>query len=243
MSVHILLLGDCTMATTYMANRHRNERQLAAKLHELYPHDDIAVSNEAMDGETVAQFLRRYARAMQRHAPPDYALIRYGVNDRKAYGVDGFRDRLYELCDRLHTDYPDLRIILETGMFVDYPAHYEFDRNVVLQPIYEVVREAGQQRGYPVVDVYDRMRRETDQGNWDLRVRGYGVVDDEIPVLGAGQDHLHQGDVRWWTNIHPNPNGIAVIADEEAIVIKRHWPDTLRRDVVADQTTGAGNEM
>lgn len=228
MSVHILMIGDCTLATSYLPPRHKNERLLHEKLRSLYPADDIAVTNEGLDGETVAQFLRRYERTLARNAPPDYVIMRYGVNDRKAYGVDGFRDRLHELCDRLHTDLPRARLLLETGMFVDYPAHYEFDRNRVLQPIYEVVRALGQARGWPVVDLYARMERETQQGNWDLRVRGYGVVDEEIPVLGAGQDHLHAGDVRWWTNIHPNPNGMAVIADEEARVLKQHWPETLR---------------
>jgi acyl-CoA thioesterase-1 len=113
-------------------------------------------------------------------------------------------------------------------MYVDYPAHYEFDRNPILQPIYDVIRDVGQSYRVPVVDIFERMKQETEHGNWDLRVRGYGVVDDEIPVLGAGQDHLHIGDVRWWTNIHPNPRGIAVIANEELHVLQHHWPTTLR---------------
>ena len=98
----------------------------------------------------------------------------------------------------------------------------------ILQPIYNVIRALGREYGYPVVDLYERMRRETEAGNWDLRVRGYGVVDEEIPVLGAGQDHLHVGDVRWWTNIHPNPHGMAVMVDQEARVLHEHWPTTLR---------------
>lgn len=227
MTVNILMIGDCTLATSYMPSRHKNERILHEKLRALYPNEAISVANEGLDGETVAQFLKRYDRTMARNQPPNYIIIRYGVNDRRAYGVDGFRERLHELCDRLHSDRPHARILLETGMYVDFPAHYEFDRNSVLQPIYDVVREIGQQRGWPVIDLYERMRRETEQGNWDLRVRGYGVVDEDIPVLGAGQDHLHAGDVRWWTNIHPNPNGMTVIADEEARVIHEHWPHSL----------------
>lgn len=234
MSVHVLMIGDCTLATSYMPLPYKNECVLEAKLRALYPGDACVVTNEGLDGETVAQFLKRYERTLKRNARPDYVLIRYGVNDRKAYGVDGFRARMNELVDRLQSDLPGVRILLETGMYVDYPAHYEFDRNPILQPIYNVVRELGRQRGLPLVDVYERMRRETEQGNWDLRVRGYGVVDEEIPVLGPGQDHLHVGDVRWWTNIHPNPRGIAVIADEEARVMQQHWPATLQ--VAAAQT-------
>jgi lysophospholipase L1-like esterase len=228
MTVNLLMIGDCTLATSYLPPRLKNERVLQALLAEHYPDDECVVINEGLDGETIAQFLKRYDRTFARNPQPDYVVVRYGVNDRRAYGVDGFRERLIELCERLRSDFPHARLLLETGMYVDYPAHYEWDRNPILQPIYNVVREYGQQQGYPVIDIYDRMERETRSGNWDLRVRGYGVVDDEIPVLGAGQDHLHEGDVRWWTNIHPNPIGIRVIADEEVQVLKRHWPETLR---------------
>ncbi|HEX6288745.1 MAG TPA: SGNH/GDSL hydrolase family protein [Herpetosiphonaceae bacterium] len=228
MTVHILMIGDCTLATTYLPPRHKNEQALHAKLREHYPDDECAVTNEGMDGESIGKLLKRYERMMRRISAPDYVLIRYGVNDRKEYGVDGFRENLIRLCERLRADLPSARILLETGVYVDYPAHYEFDRNSVLQPIYTVIRELGQRYAMPVVDIYERMQRETEQGNWDLRVRGYGVVDEDIPVLGPGQDHLHVGDVRWWTNIHPNPVGVAVIADEEVRVLKQHWPDTLR---------------
>jgi lysophospholipase L1-like esterase len=227
MSVHILMIGDCTLATSYLPARLKNERVLEARLRELYPGEAIAVTNEGLDGESIAQFLKRYERTFARNPPPDYLLVRYGVNDRKAYGVDGFRERLTELCERLRRDFPRARILLETGIYVDYPDHYEFDRNAVLQPIYDVIREQGRRCGFPVIDIYERMRRETAQGNWDLRVRGYGVVDDEIPIYTASLDHLHAGDVRWWTNIHPNPEGVRVIADEEARVLHQHWPETL----------------
>ena len=229
MTVHLLMIGDCTLATTYLPHRYKNETVLQSLLAAAYPADDCVVTNEGLEGESVAQFLRRYDRTFRRNERPDYVLVRYGVNDRKLYGVDGFREQLNTLCRRLRSDFPEARLVLETGMYVDYPAHYEFDRNPLLQPIYDVVRELGQRYGAPVVDIYQRMRRETERGNWDLRVRGYGVVDDEIPVLGAGQDHLHSGDVRWWTNIHPNPAGVAVIADEELQVLRRHWPHTLQR--------------
>ncbi len=228
MAVHLILIGDCTLATPYLPPYLKNERVLENLLHARYPDDGCSVSNEGLEGESVAQFLRRYDRTFNHNPPPDYIFVRYGINDRRAYGVDGFRHYLTELCRRLQADFPRVRLLLETGMYVDYPAHYEFDRNSLLQPIYNVVRELSQQIGAPVVDIFQRMRHETELGNWDLRVRGYGVVDEEIPVLGPGQDHLHVGDVRWWTNIHPNPAGVAVIADEEAAVLQHHWPETLR---------------
>lgn len=227
-AIRILMLGDCTLATTYLPAPLKNEVRLAQALNARYPHDTISIINEGLDGESVQDFLRRYSRTLRRAPTPDYVIIRYGVQDRRRYGIAGFQQHLHTLCERLLADAPDTRIVLETGLYVDYPRHYEFDRNRVLEPLYNVVREMGQQRQFPVVDIYERMRRETAAGNWDLRVRGYGVVDDEFPVLGAGQDHLHANDVRWFTNIHPNSNGVGVIVDEEVRMFTEHWPDTLR---------------
>jgi lysophospholipase L1-like esterase len=234
MPLQILMLGDCTLATSYLPPPLKPEARLAEALARRYPGEAVTIVNEGLNGESVAGLLRRYDRTMQRHPAPDYVLIRYGVNDRKAYGVDGFRRYLRELCDRLTTDYPHARLLLETGIYVDYPKHYEYDRNARLQPINDVIRGLGAERRFPVVDVYARMQRETEQGNWDLRIRGYGIVDDHMPpVLGAGQDHLHGHDIRWFTNIHPNPAGVAVIADEEARVFAAHWPDGLRSSQLA----------
>ncbi len=232
-----MLLGDCTVATTYLPYHARSEAVLARLLQGQYPDDQLAIINEGLDSETAAAFLRRYDRTFARHPQPDYLLIRYGVNDRREYGVASFALQLAELVQRLQSDFPAARIVLETGIFVDYPDHYEFDRNTVLAPIYAVVRALAAAEALPLVDIYARMQRETAAGNWDLRVRGYGVVDEDIPVLGAGQDHLHAGDVRWFTNIHPNPAGVAAIAAEQAAVFAQHWPTTLRPAALA---VGAG---
>ena len=224
----ILMLGDCTLATSYLPSRLKNETRLAEALEQRFPGEQIKVVNEGLDGEAVSGFLRRYQRTMARYLEPDYLFLRYGVNDRRSDGISGFRGNIASLIERLRTDYPRTRLLLETGMYVDYPAHYAWDRNAKMQPVYDAIRSLGAAYGLPIVDIYERMKAETERGNWDLRVRGYGVVDDHIPVFGAGQDHLHGHDVRWYTNIHPNPRGIEVIADEEACVLARHWPDGLR---------------
>lgn len=225
--IQIVMLGDCTLATVYLPPRLKNETRLKQALERRFPGEAFQITNEGLDGESVSGFLRRYERTMSRYPCIDYLLIRYGVNDRRSVGVDGFQTNLRTLIDRLHSDYPRARILLETGMFVDYPTHYAWDRNAVVQPIYDAIRSLGAEYMLPIVDLYERMQEETELGNWDLRVRGYGVVDEHIPVLGAGQDHLHPQDVNWFTNIHPNPAGIEVIADEEAKVMAHHWPDTL----------------
>ncbi|MBA3945747.1 MAG: hypothetical protein H0X37_14410 [Herpetosiphonaceae bacterium] len=238
--IHLLLIGDCTLATSYLPDHLRNEVLLAERLRRAYPHDHIMITNEGLDGESIAGFLQRYDRTIARHPLPDYVFVRYGVNDRRDYGIDQFRALLLQLIQQLQHDLPALRILLETGMFVDYPAHYAWDRNRVLQPLYDVIREVAAQHDLPLVDLYDRMLQETARGNWDLRVRGYGSVEPNDVVLGAGRDELYSDDIHWFTNIHPNPRGMRVIASEEVRVLQHHWPLTLQPHNYQAQEYGVG---
>ncbi|HEY1012865.1 MAG TPA: GDSL-type esterase/lipase family protein [Herpetosiphonaceae bacterium] len=224
----ILQLGDCTVACSYMLPHQRGEARLQERLCEAYADPELRVVNEGLDGEATEDFLNRYDRTMARYPHVDLIIIRYGVNDRKRYGIAPFRSKLIELCDVLERDYPKARFILETGIYVDYPAHYAFDRNSKLEPVYRMIGQLAAERGYGVVDIYDRMKRETAAGNWDLRARGYGSVDEDDPVLGPALDDVHGHDVRWFTNIHPNIRGVQVIVDEEVNVITSTWPDSLR---------------
>lgn len=226
-SPFILQLGDCTVACSYMLPHQRGEMLLQQRLSAAYSDPELRVVNEGLDGEATEDFLKRYERTMQRYPQVDLFIIRYGVNDRKRYGVGPFRTRLTELCAMLERDYPHARFILETGIFVDYPTHYAFDRNAKLEPVYRMINQLAQERGYTIVDIFNRMKTETDAGNWDLRARGYGSVDEDEPMLGPGLDHLYGNDVRWYTNIHPNHRGVQVIVDEEVSVITRTWPEGL----------------
>src|SRR5688572_3491412 len=116
-AIRILMIGDCTLATTYLPTGLKNETRLAQALSARYPHDSISVLNEGLDGESVEDFLRRYPRTLRRVPSPDYVMIRYGVQDRRRYGIAGFQRQLHTLCDRLLADSPHTRIVLETGIF------------------------------------------------------------------------------------------------------------------------------
>jgi hypothetical protein len=224
----VLQLGDCTVSCSYLLPHQRGDARLQELLRDSYGDPGITVINEGLDGESTEDFLRRYDRTLARYPHVDLAMIRYGVNDRKRAGADLFIEQLALLCDRLELDRPNLKIVLETGIYVDYPQHYAFDRNSKLTPLYDQIRQLAQSRRYPLVDVYARMRRETESGNWDLRARGFGAVDEEHPVLGPALDHVNGHDVRWFTNIHPNLQGVAVIVDEERKVLTTHYPKSLR---------------
>ena len=226
----IVQLGDCTVACSYMLPHQRGEARLQERLQAAYNDLEIEVINEGLDGEATEDFLLRYERTMARYPHVDLFIIRYGVNDRKRYGIEPFRERLIELCDRLEHNYPHAKFMLETGIYVDYPAHYAFDRNSKLAPVYRMITELAEARGYSVVDIFSRMQRETKQGNWDLRARGFGSVDEDEPVLSPALDHVHGHDVRWFTNIHPNHRGVQVIVDEEVRVITATWPNGLHTE-------------
>lgn len=226
-SPFLLQLGDCTVSCSYLMPHQRGEARLQEQLRTLYTDPGITVVNEGLDGESTEDFLRRYERTLARYPEVDIVMIRYGINDRKRYGVDGFRQQIITLCDRLERDRPHAHIVLETGIYVDYPNHYAFDRNSKLAPLYRMMRDLAGSRGYPLIDIYERMRKETEAGNWDLRARGYGTVDPEMPVLGPALDHVHGHDVRWFTNIHPNIRGVTVIVDEEVKALRQHFPESL----------------
>lgn len=224
----ILQLGDCTVACSYVLQHQRGDVRLQEQLRTAYNDPTICVINEGLDGEATEDFLRRYDRTIKRYPDVDLIIVRYGVNDRKRYGIAPFRSKLIELCDGLSRDYPRAKFILETGIYVDYPTHYAFDRNSKLAPVYRMITDLAHERGYAIVDIFGRMQTETAQGNWDLRARGFGSVDEDYPVLGPALDHIHGHDVRWFTNIHPNLNGIQLIVNEEVAVITAMWPNGLR---------------
>jgi hypothetical protein len=112
------------------------------------------------------------------------------------------------------------------------PAHGGRDRDNANNDVYwQVIRDLASERGYPLVDVYARRRREVAAGNWDFYIRnqrvskkrwGHGVVD-------ASKDAEMAGEKRWFGNRHPNANAVNVTADEELRVIAATWPERLPR--------------
>ena len=40
-----------------------------------------------------------------------------------------------------------------------------------MNSVWAVVREVAREREYPLVEVYERKRKETQAGNWDQRIR------------------------------------------------------------------------
>ena len=165
------------------------------------------VSEALFDSETTG----RYFDIVKRVPRADVIVINYGGNDSKVYPPENFGKRMDSLCRRLEQQYPGATIILCTGMYLDpnHCAPYYISkpmvpgwkngspRNSYLEPYNVQTRTVAADRGYRVADTSRRIKQETEQGNWDLRVRGDGSGDPK-------DDPKHQGDMAWFDNIHPN---------------------------------------
>lgn len=231
----VLLIGDSILDCLEGANR--VEHHMLAQLRGRFPAAEFTVTNRArggmwigpadttgIGGISIPLFDSEQAGwyfSVRREVPQaDDIVILFAGNDGKVYSPAVFGEKLAALCDRLANDYPKARIILATGMYQD-PAHSapyhrlpsmvpDFVqgslRNEYLRPYYEQTRQLARQRGYLVAEVCERFRAETEAGNWDLRMRADGTLD-------ASKDGEHVGDLSWFSDIHPNPRGTAVIAD------------------------------
>ena len=217
---HVALLGDCTVSCTYFPPANRPEHHLAVRLRRACPGQRIAVHNLARDGESAGEFVDSGRMAVVLADLPrlDVALVRYGINDRKRDGVTACIVNLRRLCEALRARYPAVRPVIETGIWVDYPAHYQWDRNARLGPLYEAMRQFARAAGYPVVDIFARMAAETRRGNWDLRVRG--LPNPQQTIVDDAFDAFFGDDPAFFTNIHPNSRGLGLIAAWEVEVLQ-----------------------
>lgn len=229
--VHVALFGGSSVATTYLPEESKHHAVLEKELAKAYPGQAIKVSNFADNGEFIARYLLRGTYEKHRESVPgiDVAIIRFGANDIKRMDGAEYRGQLEKFIELLKKDFPRIQIILETGMYVDYPAHYSSDRNKKLNPAWQVSRDIAAKDGYPLVDYYETVKVETAAGNWDVRVRTKrkDKPAGERFILDASQDAGKENDPKWFTDIHPNPKGVQMAVREEVKTLKAHFPEKL----------------
>jgi lysophospholipase L1-like esterase len=237
--VVIVHFGDSTCITSYLPETQRVEAVLNDRLSAFYKHQKIVSHNVAAGGDHIRQFLDsgRYKKSVKDKIPHvDIALIRYGHNDQKHCESSDFKRHLEEFCDLLRTDYPGIQIILETNTWVD-AEHYSGDLpatarfNQRMNSVWAVVRQLAGERKYPLVEIYERKKRETEAGNWDQRIRNQKLSQERFgkPILDGSKDEEMKDVPGWFLDNHPNANGVKIIADEEFKTITSLWPDALPR--------------
>lgn len=220
------LFGDCTVDVN-MPPAMRPESHLAVRMRRAFPGQPFVIRNFGESGGTAGDLLApgRLAEILAALPRLDLAFVRYGVNDRKRDGIPRCVENVRSLCRRLRRRYANLAVIIETGMWVNQPRHYLYDRNSRLAPLYEALRALAAEEGYPLVDVYTRMEAETKRGNWDLRVRG--LPDLEHMILDDSFDQFFADDPAFFTNIHPNSRCLGLIAEWEVAKLRELFGDVL----------------
>lgn len=217
------------MITSYLPEDDKHRSVLQRQLETAYAPQKIEVINLADNGEFIARYLTtgKYEKQRAGLKGLDVAIICFGINDQKRFDTAEFRQQLLDLIDLLKKDFPGVRIILQTGVYADYPAHYVTDRNQTLIPYWDAIRSVGAELGLPVCEVYQAMEQATKEGNWDLRIRQQSKDKPPRFVLDASQDHEHVGNVAWFSDIHPNPEGVRVAVKEQVKALKEIFPKEL----------------
>ena len=223
------LFGDCTVANELWPLANRPEQHLAVRLRRAFPAQPFLIRNVAASGESAGDFLNWRIEPVVSALPRlDVAFIRYGINDRKQHGIAGCIANLRQLCTRLQAQFAGVTLIIETGMWVDYPAHYLWDRNTPLASLYAAMATFAAEAGIPLLDLFHLMQHETRRGNWDLRVRG--LPTPEHTVLDDSFDAFYGEDAAFFTNIHPNSRGMGLIAAWEVALLRELFGETLDHD-------------
>jgi hypothetical protein len=217
----IALFGDCTVDVDFPPAM-RPENHLAVRLRRAFPGQPFIIRNLADSGGTAGTFDETRLDDLPRL---DIAFIRYGVNDRKRDGISGCIANLKALCELIERRYAGVTIIIETGIWVDHPEHYIWDRNSRLAPLYQAMKRFAAERGHPVVDIFRKTEIETARGNWDLRIRG--LPDREHTIIDDSFDQFFGDDPAFFTNIHPNSHCLGLIAEWEVAKLKELFGDRL----------------
>jgi len=122
-----------------------------------------------------------------------------------------------------------VHLVLETNSYID-PVHNASDRmNEEYDRVWEVVRRVARERRYPLVEVFARLKREVQAGNWDLCIRNDELAEKRFgrQIVDDSKDGEMAGAADWFRNPHPNFRAVTITADEEFRTLTATWPDRL----------------
>ncbi len=219
----VVLMGDSNVITYYLRPADRVDAFLSDSLARSHPGIDIDVENCALGGDAIRNLLdsKRYERDLLTLGRADVAFIRYGLNDMNRYGPEVFESLLRELVSRLRSDFPAIKIVLETSTFFDYPAHNTSDTNARSKPYFDVTRRLGAEIADGLLDIWDLMRLATERGEWDLRYRVHPMGK---LILDGRFDAEFDFAPSFYSNPHHTPPANRLIAEaEHELLLKEGW--------------------
>ncbi len=234
--IHIVHFGDS------VTNAPRNGQTLdtltQAKLREVYDTENIVCHNVSRGGRTIKKFMSEGETYDSKCAGViehiDLAMIQFGINDEDAYGPAEFKERQAAMCDRIEKEYPGVKIVLCTSMKVKtrdwWAEHGPEAEEPISENFYSQTRALAKERGYVLVDVYQKLVDEMNDGNWDMYIRNqelsrehYGkVIADDSKDAERVEDAA-----QWFRDVHPNARGLMLIADLEVATLAKAYPDGL----------------
>jgi hypothetical protein len=213
----VALLGDSTVACSYLPPANRPENHLLVRLRRAFPDQRFEVQNLAAE-EGSGLDPARLAQIFDAIPAMHLAFLRCHIRETEEEGFQTYMRGLQAGCEALRRQYPGVTVILETGIWIHHPAHLFEESQGHLAPLYNSLKAWAIEAGYAMVDIYQKMQAEAGKGNWDLRVRG--LPTREQTVLDDSFDAFFGEEPLFFANIHPNSRCLALIAEWEIALLK-----------------------
>ena len=158
----------------------------------------------------------------------DVYVVALGLNDSSASNFPGttlaervvlFKTNTETLIEFLLSR--GSKVLLLTAVAVDFPDHYNINKNVTTEMFNQVYRDNAEAWGCTLVDAYSVFLSQIQSGVWDHRIRDNiipGLPDTDPTVWGPaspldGNGFGGPNDPDWYTNIHYNSAGSVVVND------------------------------
>ena len=154
---HLAGLGD-SLTYGYMVSRGYFD-MVADGLRDRYPEAQLTVANYGVCGDTATGGLNR-AGQLFRPAPPDLALVQFGLNDcYMGIPAEEFQEDLLDLVSRLRRDAPECELLL-----VPPPVLRFDDDNRMVKPFRRAFFRVAEEADVPIAPVAETWRTHEPAG-------------------------------------------------------------------------------
>lgn len=148
---------------------------------------------------------------------PNVVIIHFAINDQlAAMPVATFRANIQTMIDGAVA--AGIVPVIATPNFVDYPTHFTYDLNTLLDPYAAALIAAASDNALTLIDVRREMYSSIAHGAWDI------LGHNDATYLGAWENGSTPGTAAFYTNAHEWIDGAALMAGVMARTLIRHEP-------------------